>query len=76
MVGEGGGGVLEDELKEKAVVVAEKAAAADIFAEEVGKEKANVDVDLASACDVSIRLHITKHFSTRKLQHIMLVKCL
>lgn len=33
---------LEEDLKEKAVVVAEKAQAADIFAEEVGREKASV----------------------------------
>merc|ERR1712232_906844 len=31
---------LEEVLKEKAVIVAEKATAADLFAEEVGKEKA------------------------------------
>lgn len=33
---------LEEELKEKAIVVQEKAQAADLFAEEVGKEKQNV----------------------------------
>merc|ERR1740138_239474 len=33
---------LEEDLKEKAVVVAEKAEAADKFAEEVGREKATV----------------------------------
>jgi dynein heavy chain len=37
--------VLEEELKVKAVVVAEKAQAADKFAEEVGIEKANVQAE-------------------------------
>eukprot|EP00931_Biecheleriopsis_adriatica_P017411 TRINITY_DN1250_c0_g1_i8.p1 TRINITY_DN1250_c0_g1~~TRINITY_DN1250_c0_g1_i8.p1 ORF type:complete len:2173 (-),score=601.12 TRINITY_DN1250_c0_g1_i8:164-6553(-) len=40
---------LEEELKEKAVVVAEKAAAADIFAAEVGEKKANVEEESAKA---------------------------
>ncbi|CAK0791281.1 unnamed protein product [Prorocentrum cordatum] len=40
---------LEEELKVKAVVVAEKAQAADIFAEEVGREKANVQAESEKA---------------------------
>eukprot|EP00930_Biecheleria_cincta_P100463 TRINITY_DN920_c0_g1_i2.p1 TRINITY_DN920_c0_g1~~TRINITY_DN920_c0_g1_i2.p1 ORF type:complete len:4610 (-),score=1017.36 TRINITY_DN920_c0_g1_i2:106-13935(-) len=40
---------LEEELKVKAVVVAEKAAAADIFAAEVGEKKANVEAESAKA---------------------------
>jgi len=36
---------LEEELKEKAVIVQEKAQAADVFAEEVGREKANVQAE-------------------------------
>ncbi|CAK9016337.1 unnamed protein product [Durusdinium trenchii] len=40
---------LEEELKEKAVVVAEKAAAADVFATEVGEKKATVQEESAKA---------------------------
>lgn len=40
---------LEEELKEKAVVVAEKAAAADVFATEVGEKKATVEEESAKA---------------------------
>jgi len=40
---------LEEELKVKAVVVAEKAQAADIFAEEVGREKAKVQAESEKA---------------------------
>mmetsp|Transcript_146756 Transcript_146756/g.471049 ORF Transcript_146756/g.471049 Transcript_146756/m.471049 type:complete len:4209 (+) Transcript_146756:103-12729(+) len=40
---------LEEVLKEKAIVVAEKAGAADIFAEEVGREKANVQKESEGA---------------------------
>jgi len=40
---------LEEELKEKAVVVKEKAQAADIFAEEVGREKENVQAESEKA---------------------------
>lgn len=40
---------LDDELKEKAVVVQEKAPAADVFAEEVGKEKAKVNAEAETA---------------------------
>lgn len=40
---------LEEELKEKAVVVAEKAAAADVFAKEVGEKKATVEEESAKA---------------------------
>eukprot|EP00929_Paragymnodinium_shiwhaense_P082767 TRINITY_DN4377_c2_g1_i1.p1 TRINITY_DN4377_c2_g1~~TRINITY_DN4377_c2_g1_i1.p1 ORF type:complete len:2551 (-),score=809.20 TRINITY_DN4377_c2_g1_i1:84-7481(-) len=41
--------VLEEDLKVKAVVVAEKAQAADVFAEEVGREKATVEAETAKA---------------------------
>ncbi|CAE7935627.1 ODA11 [Symbiodinium sp. KB8] len=40
---------LEEELKEKAVVVAEKAAAADVFAKEVGEKKATVEEESSKA---------------------------
>ena len=40
---------LEEDLKLKAVVVAEKAQSADIFAEQVGKEKANVQAESEKA---------------------------
>ena len=40
---------LEDELEEKEVVVQEKAEAAGVFAEEVGKEKAKVNAEAETA---------------------------
>merc|ERR1719428_715386 len=58
---------LEEVLKEKAVVVAEKAQKADIFAEEVGREKAKVNgeadkanVEAAKCADIASDVAIQK----------------